>query len=212
MARPARHATNGAKGRATRERILDAALETLKEKGYAGTTVREIAGRGNFNSALVSYYFGGLRSLLLEALDRNSEQRRLRYRQVLENATTIEDLLRAARRIYEEDVTGGHITVFSEMVSGSLSDPDLRAELARRADPWIDLVEEALERFVSRTALKDAVPAKALATGLVAFYMGLNLLVHLNRDPDVGDSLLNAAELFAPLLGGLVLEGASGGD
>lgn len=194
-----------------RTEMLQATLDCLRERGYAGTSTREIARRGGFNASLVFYYFGSLHGLLLAALDWNSERRRLRYRQVLEDAATVEDLLHAARRIYEEDVAGGHITVFSEMVSGSLSDPELREELAKRADPWIEVVQDAVERLIDGSPLKDAVPTKAVATGLVAFYMGLNLLVHLNRDPEVGKSPLDAAERFAPLLGGL-FQGAPGGD
>lgn len=205
----AEEAARGGERGSTRDRILNAALETLKDRGYAGTSIREIARRGDFNSALISYYFGGLRSLLLEALDQNSERRRIRYRHALEDARTLEALLRAARHIYEEDVRGGHITVFSEMVSGSLSDPELREELAKRADPWIRVVQDAVEGLVEDSPFAEALPAKAVATGLVAFYMGLNLLVHLNRDPEVGESLLDAAERFAPLLGGL-FEGAPG--
>ena len=44
---------------ATRERILDAALDLFGERGLTGTTVRDIALRAKVNVAAISYHFGG---------------------------------------------------------------------------------------------------------------------------------------------------------
>jgi len=44
---------------ATRERILDAALDLFGERGPTGTTVRDIAARAGVNVAAISYHFGG---------------------------------------------------------------------------------------------------------------------------------------------------------
>jgi TetR/AcrR family transcriptional regulator, regulator of cefoperazone and chloramphenicol sensitivity len=44
---------------ATRQRILDAALDLFGERGLTGTTVRDIAGRAKVNVAAISYHFGG---------------------------------------------------------------------------------------------------------------------------------------------------------
>ena len=44
---------------ATRERILEAALDLFGERGLTGTTVRDIAQRAKVNVAAISYHFGG---------------------------------------------------------------------------------------------------------------------------------------------------------
>lgn len=58
----------------TRERLLDAARTLFGEKGYAGTSTREIAARAECNVALISHYFGSkeglLRALLTEGISR----------------------------------------------------------------------------------------------------------------------------------------------
>jgi TetR/AcrR family transcriptional regulator len=54
----------------TRQRILDAALQEFAAKGYAGSRVREIAGRAGVNPQLISYYFGGKKGLYQELLAR----------------------------------------------------------------------------------------------------------------------------------------------
>jgi AcrR family transcriptional regulator len=44
---------------ATRERILEAALDLFGERGLTGTTVRDIAQRAKVNVAAISYHFRG---------------------------------------------------------------------------------------------------------------------------------------------------------
>ena len=52
----------------TRERIADAAGEIFAERGFDGTTVRDICQRAGANIAAVNYYFGDKQRLYLEAL------------------------------------------------------------------------------------------------------------------------------------------------
>jgi len=62
-------------GTRTRAHLVEAALRTLIEEGYAGTSARAIAGRAGLNPALIFYHFGGVDDLLLAALDRSSAER-----------------------------------------------------------------------------------------------------------------------------------------
>jgi AcrR family transcriptional regulator len=50
-------------GKHVQERLLDAAERLFGERGFAGTSVREIAAAANCNVASVSYYFGGKEKL-----------------------------------------------------------------------------------------------------------------------------------------------------
>ena len=56
-----------ARGAATPDRILDAASELFATRGFARTTIRQIAEAARANSALIYYYFGS-KGGLLEAL------------------------------------------------------------------------------------------------------------------------------------------------
>src|SRR5206468_12189186 len=95
----------------TAQTIVDAALETLQEEGFAGATSRSIARRGGFNQALIFYYFGSLDALLLAALERTSEARLARYRAALAEVSTAEQLLDTLASLYAEDRRSGHMTV-----------------------------------------------------------------------------------------------------
>lgn len=48
----------------TKDRIMDAAIRLFNQKGFSGTSVREIAKEANVNVAHISYYFQGKGGLL----------------------------------------------------------------------------------------------------------------------------------------------------
>ena len=126
-------------GDATRKRIVEAAIETLKEEGFAGTSARAVAKRGGFNQALVFYHFGAMSELLLAALDETSERRMARYREALEGVNDLGRLVELAGRIYREDLDAGHMTVLAEIIAGASAVPEVGPEVVARLEPWIEL-------------------------------------------------------------------------
>jgi AcrR family transcriptional regulator len=183
----------------TKAEMVAAALTTLKEEGYAGTTTRAIAQRGGFNQALIFYHFGGMNQLLLAALDAAAAERLARYRGELAGAASVEDKIATAARLYREDVAGGHITVVSELVAASLGDPDLAAEVTARLQPWLEFVEETFQELVDGTPLQHLVPVRETSFAFVALYLGLNLLSRLDPETPV-DALFDLLRTLAPLL------------
>ncbi len=194
--------TNAVAGR--RQQIIDAAIASLTDVGYAGTSIREIARRGDFNSALISYYFGGLHGLLLAALDHSSSIRMQRYSEAVDQAEGLEDLVDVARRIYREDVEGGHITIFSEMVAASLAHPELAPELIARAEPWIDFVERAIRKAFGGSPLEQMLPPREVAYAIICFYLGVNLMTQLESDDARIQELFALAGRLTPILAPLV--------
>jgi hypothetical protein len=100
-----------------------------------------------------------VRTLLLSALDLISERRMDEYGLAFEAASTAPELARLARRIYDEDVERGNITVLGEMVAGGASDAALGAEVAARIEPWIgaqhvdaEIARDDPERQVSESS------------------------------------------------------------
>ena len=89
-ARPGRPSTGA------RERILDAALETLKADGYAGLTLAKVAARAGENKALVSYHYGSKQGLIAAAA---RELGQLITTEVVAGASgagTVEEILRGS--------------------------------------------------------------------------------------------------------------------
>jgi AcrR family transcriptional regulator len=196
--------TQDAPPRDIRARIVDAALQTLRREGFAGTSARSIARTGEFNSALIFYYFGSVNGLLLAALDHSSALRMARYRAAVEDARSVEDLVRVAAHLYAEDVSAGHITVFSELIGASLAHPDLRKHVMERAMPWLQFVQDTLTRYIAGTSLYGFVPVEELARAVLALYVGANLLTHLDPEGSPGaesiETVARIASVLAPLL------------
>ncbi|MEW9528076.1 TetR/AcrR family transcriptional regulator [Microbispora sp. NPDC049125] len=185
-------------GEETRERLIEAAAETLRTEGYAGTSARVIARAAGVNSALVFYHFGGVDPLLLAALDRSSEQRMRTYEEALAGVRTLEELVEAANGIYRADIEGGHITLFSELVGAGIARPELRAEIVKRAEPWIDFVERTVERVIGGSPLARLLPPRELAYAAITFYLGVNLFTHLDADRTRTDAVFGLAARLAP--------------
>ena len=186
-------------GEATRKRIVAAALQTLKTEGFSGTTSRAIARAGGVNQALIFYHFGTLDGVLLAALDKTSEERLSRYREAVAKAETATELAEVAARIYREDRDLGHMTVVSQMIAGSVARPGLAREVLARMEPWIELCEEALTKALSGLSVSQVVPLRELAYAFTTFYLGLNLVTHLDEDRERTEALVARLQGLAPL-------------
>ncbi len=187
----------------TRQRIVRAALDTLKERGFTATSARAIAATGGFNQALVFYHFGTVNDLLLAALDSTSEQRMARYRAAVAEVHTLSELLRVASEMYREDLEGDHVAVLAELIAGSSSAPELGPEIAARIEPWVAFTEEAVVRVLAESGLSDLLPGRDLAFGIVALYVGVALLARLSDDRSQAESLFESGTRMAGLLGGV---------
>jgi AcrR family transcriptional regulator len=195
----------------TKARIVDAALQTLKTKGFPGASAREIANAGGFNQALLFYHFGSVHNALLAALDLVSERRMEAYRPAFEQSRTIPELATLAREIYAEDLQNGYVTVLAAMVAGGASDPELGAAVVARLEPWIDLVQGKLRELLRGSLLEPLVPARDAAFAIIALYLGIDLMSHLEGDHSRAQALLELGIRYAPLAG-MLIPGAQQGD
>ncbi len=185
----------------TKLKIAEAALATLKKSGFAGTSAREIAGLGGFNQALIFYHFGSVQKALLAALDLVSARRMSAYRSAFDHARTIPELAHLARSIYDEDLENGYITVLGEMVAGGAANAELGGEVAARLQPWIDLVALKLRELLAGTPFESMLPADDVAFAIIALYLGVDMISHLQGEHARTESLLDLVERYAPLLG-----------
>jgi AcrR family transcriptional regulator len=191
------------KGEQTRQRIVEAAYETLRTRGFHAASSRAIAEVGGFNPALTFYHFGSVHELLLSALESGSAERMERYAAEARAAGGAQELLALMRRIYHEDVESGFVRVASEMVAGAVAHPELGARVVDLMQPWIDLAEESFARVAEGTPLAGLAEPRDLASAAVMFYLGANLLTQLVPDRADVDRLLGTAESGAALVDAL---------
>jgi AcrR family transcriptional regulator len=166
----------------TRNLLVDAAVETLKADGFAGSSARAIAERAGLNQGLIFYHFGSVANLLLSALDSVSALRMEQYGAALDRVGSPSELVDVAMAIFREDLDAGHVAVLTEMIAGASSTPGLGAEVSARLGPWFAFAERAVATGIGGTALDSILPAGDVAYAIVALYLGLEMLTHLDDD------------------------------
>ena len=184
----------------SRQRIIDATLTTLKRQGFAATSTRAIAANGGFRSGLIFYYFPTLNDLLIAALEHASVERLERYGDEVAAASSLSELLGLLEPIYADDRESGFVRVVSEMVAGSVANPELGPRMVALIEPWIAAAQTAAERVLGPSGLTGVVTPRQLAFAAVTFYLGANLLTQLVPDSTEVEEILQTAKRMAPML------------
>jgi AcrR family transcriptional regulator len=199
---PSKVASGGSERSAnTRRSLIDAAIETLKENGFSGASARAIAERAGLNQGLVFYHFGSVSNLLLAALDAVSEDRMIRFNAAIENVSSPNDLMDVAAQIYREDLDTGHVTVLVEMIAGASSTPGLGAEVATRIVPWFAFTKDAIDKTFGDSPFASLLPADDVAYTIVALFLGLEMLTHLDGDRERVLTIFGRAQQLVTMLG-----------
>jgi len=102
---------------ATRERIVDAALEAFAEKGFRGASTRDIAQRAGTNQGLITYHFRSKDELWRAAADRifGMLEKRMTAQLTALEAEDPRELAREAIRIFVR-FAAAHPELFRVMV------------------------------------------------------------------------------------------------
>lgn len=187
----------------TRRRFVEAAIETLKSDGYAGASARSIAQRAGLNQGLIFYHFGSVANLLLAALDSVSEERLQLYGAEVSGVTSPVQLVDAAEGIFRNDLAAGYITVLVEMIAGASATPGLGPAVASRIQPWREFARSTIDTSLGSSPLGGVLPAKDVAHAVVALYLGLEMLSHLDGDAEPALALFAHAKQLASLVEGL---------
>lgn len=174
------------KGRETRDRIITAATELVRERGVAGTSLDDVRGHAHVSKSQLYHYFA----------DRD-------------------DLMRAVARAASDDVVGGQAGLFAQLdtiggllawadalvalqetrrarggcpigsLAGQLAEHDdgARSELADGMDRWQAGIRAGLERMAARGELRPEADPGLLAQRTLAAVQGGLLLTQIRRDP-----------------------------
>ena len=138
----------------TRRQLVEAAIETLKAEGFAGTSARAIAERSGLNQGVIFYHFGSVANLLLAALDSVSAERMEHYGAAIDRVGSSSELVDVAMEIFREDLDAGYVTVLVEMIAGASSTPGLGPEVSARLGPWFEFAQRAVGSDQRRVAAR----------------------------------------------------------
>jgi AcrR family transcriptional regulator len=209
MAKPGRRsATKGTESsKATRDRLVEAAFQTLHEEGFARASARAIASRGGVNPALIFYYFDSVNDLLVEALGYSSRLQMAKYDEALSQLGSPADLVAALRERLVDDITTGHVKVMVDMIGACSSEEVPRAAVFEHVTPWMELTGRTLDRVLTDSGLAGLtglVPVEEMSFMVVALFLGLELLVEAAGDGEIVGRVLDSAERVSTVIGNLL--------
>jgi AcrR family transcriptional regulator len=183
-----------------REKLVAAAFECLRDRGYAGASSRAIGTLAGVNSSLVFYYFDSVDDLLVEALARSNDERLEAYRAGAQSSPGLAGLVRTLGDLYRADVESGHIRVVSELIGASVARPELAGKVTALMEPWLALAESTIRRAISASPFRELVEVEDLAVAAVTFYLGANLITDLMPAHADIEHLLTRAGSIAVLI------------
>lgn len=189
----------GADPEQTKTELIDAAIMSLIEEGYRGTTARSIAGRADCNQAAIYYHFGGIDDLLIAALNVSSQGRLDRYKTRLNDDQSLTELLSAIEKLYVEDRESGHLGLLTELVGGITASPELRHGIETSTEPWLAFVEERIQHASKNVSFGKMLPAKDLADLVFSLVIGVELRNKIDGNFERSDRLFRLGHLAAGL-------------
>lgn len=194
-----------AKGRATRERILQSAARVILDDGLSGLSLDKVRQAASVSGSQLSHYYTDKQALIRAVMERQMEVVLGFHRQpMLGGLDTFDDFERwldlNMRYLRKIGYTG---TPTYHALAGQLmkSDEQTRRALAAGYEQWISQLEQSFQRMLDRGVLVTSADPKALAMVVVAGHQGAGTLTFAYRQEwPLSDTLrfvVNYLRLFA---------------
>jgi AcrR family transcriptional regulator len=163
----------------TRERLLEATLACLVERGWAGTTTTVVAERAGVSRGAELHHFPTRGELLAAAVQHLAERRLEEYRRAVAALPAGSDPVAKGVELLWETFSDPTAYALLELVVAARTDPELRASLAPVARA-LDARLDAFEREMLPAALARNPRLRTLRQAAFLLVQGLALhsIVH----------------------------------
>ena len=186
------------KGRATRNRVLDAAAALVFEHGVAGTTLDDVRAAANVSKSQLYHYFADKDDLVHAVIDRTVEQvlgaqpRLTNLSSWAAIAAWFDDLVQL--QVNRHAIGGCPIG----SLAGELAETDeqARMELAAGFDRWEAPLRDGLRQMQVDGKVRHSADPARLATATLAAIQGGLVLTQTRRDPQQLRIALDAAYAY----------------
>lgn len=170
-----------ARSAATRESILDAALDCLVERGYARTAMADVAERAGVSRGALLHHFPTRAGLLAATVEHLAERRFAELRRTLEGRAEEGDELGAAVDFVWSAYTDPTAYASLELLIAARTDDDLLEDLK----PVVERLEKSL-RLGDRERARESADRERLAAlrNLVIVAMQGLAVIRIVKDED----------------------------
>jgi AcrR family transcriptional regulator len=197
-ARPAKPTRDEKKAR-TRRRLLDAAAEVFAHRGFAATSLDEVAEVAGFSKGAVYSNFAGKEDLFLSVLDEHVTRQMLDIRGEIDVTRTAgEQVMEAGQRFMDlfQRERAWYLLSFEFLVYAARN-PEFQVEFAARQRAQREAVVAMLEENTAAMEIPMSLPPERMAVALEALANGI-AFAKLADEQGVPDDLVG--ELFALLV------------
>jgi AcrR family transcriptional regulator len=156
---------------ARREQLLTVALDTFAEKGFRGSTIRDIARAAGITEGLIYHYFPSKTALLRAVIDRNTlTPALLEIIAGLKEVPIREALLLISRRYFELLMSNRKFATM--MHTDCHRDPEMAAAFQAVARPGFEAMLNLLNEGIARGELRPHDPMLSLRLfhGAIAWF------------------------------------------
>ena len=184
-----------------RDQLAAAALQTLAERGYANTSLRDIAQNSEFSHGVLHYYFADKFELIMYCVRQYKAECVTRYDSIVATAATAEEL----RRGFGAAMAGTLLDdgtlhrLWYDLRNQSLFEEEFRGDVAE--------IDRSLERMIWRIVTRyaelserDLAVTPAFAYALLDGVFQHALLRHLSGDPAATHDLDEQVRQVLPTL------------
>ncbi|WNV86108.1 TetR family transcriptional regulator [Umezawaea sp. Da 62-37] len=167
-----------------RDRVIEAALAVIAEKGVAGVSHREVARVADVPLGSTTYHFASLDELLAEAFTRHADSIARVFEERMREAPDRDAAIESVVRHVSADLLGAgpDIVLSVELYVAAARTPALRAV----TQAWMRRSRQALERHFDPTTARE----------LDALIEGLVLHSALSTDPMTAEQIRAALRRF----------------
>jgi len=174
-----------AKGRATRQRIVQAASDLMLQHGVVRTTIEDIQEAAAVSASQMYHYFSDKNDLVAAVIDLQTDNVLGVQQMGLEHIDSIGALHRW-RDIMVDILRGmgcvGGCPIGSLASELSETDPIARARLARSFAQWEHMIHDGLTSIAARGELPEGTDTDRTALAMLAGIQGGLLLSQVRRD------------------------------
>ena len=179
-----------------RARLLEAGTALFAEKGYAGTTVREIVARAGVSKPVLYYYFKNKEGIFLAILDWAAEKQEDLLAEVLDTpGTALDRLIDLFRLIYQGVME--NLDLF-KMIHNLIFGPPQgvpQGDLEQYHHRMVKALKEIYVKGLAPDEVNDtdADEAAILILSIIDFCLHMDYINPESRDPDRPERLLHLA-------------------
>jgi AcrR family transcriptional regulator len=176
---------------------------SVAARGFEASTFDQVARAAGVSRGLLHYYFGTKERLLLEAVALDCELRHERLDQAMVGANTVDEVLAALVRTFEEIIGDGtsQEVMYFEVMTLAQRNPEIAAQLAGLGRLLRGYLADALRERAEAGALRLRVDAEIAAGFLLVLADGLTVRLMSEPGFDIGPLIDQSVAAARTLLG-----------